>query len=144
VDEHRRYRSYPGCLLHDPPRSRSCVLDPGPLNLGPYRSNSGTTRSWRGREAGVASRHLVMARRQVQRVEFQPSEPDAVLEAMDAITRVADGWINFLPGVDADDAPPRPTGLTAVLAPRTPGALMGTWAPQSETRKGPQGATVGL
>jgi hypothetical protein len=82
--------------------------------------------------------------RQVQRVEFQPAEPGAVLEAMAEITRSADGWINLLPGVDADEAPPRPTGLSAILAPRTPGALMGTWAPQTQARKGIHGATVGL
>jgi hypothetical protein len=82
--------------------------------------------------------------RPVQRVEFQPAEPGEVLVAMDAITKAGDGWINLLPGVDSDEAPPRPTGLSAVLAPRVPGAVMGTWAPQSPSRRGMQGATVGL
>ena len=82
--------------------------------------------------------------RPVQRVEFQPAEPGEVLVAMDSITKAGDGWINLLPGVDSDEAPPRPTGLSAVLAPRIPGAVMGTWAPQSPTRRGMQGATVGL
>lgn len=82
--------------------------------------------------------------RPVNRVEFRPTEPASVLEAMATIADAGDGWINLLPGVDSDEAPPRPTGLTAVLAPRTPGALMGTWAPQTMTRRGLLGATIGL
>jgi hypothetical protein len=82
--------------------------------------------------------------RPVQRVEFKPEEPGDVLQAMAEISHARDGWINLLPGVDDDEAPPRPTGLSAVLAPRTPGALMGTWAPQTEARRGIQGATIGL
>ena len=69
--------------------------------------------------------------RSVQKVQFKPGEAEQVLDAMSTITRAADGWINLLPGIDSDEAPPRPTGLTAVLAPRTPGAVMGTWAPRS-------------
>jgi hypothetical protein len=63
---------------------------------------------------------------------------------MASITEASDGWINLLPGIDSDEAPPRPTGLTAILAPRIPGAVMATWAPQKQTRRGLQGATVGL
>jgi hypothetical protein len=83
-------------------------------------------------------------KRPVRRVEFQPTEPGEVLEAMATLTHAGDGWINFLPGIDADDAPPTTTGLSALLAPRTAGALMGTWAPQTQTRRGLQGPTVGL
>jgi hypothetical protein len=82
--------------------------------------------------------------RPVNKMEFRPEEPADVLAAMATIADAKDGWINLLPGVDPDDAPPRPTGLSAVLAPRTPGAVMATWAPQTVTRKGPQGATIGL
>jgi hypothetical protein len=82
--------------------------------------------------------------RTVQKLQFRPGEDDDVLGAMTTIAQAGDGWINLLPGVDADQAPPRPTGLTALLAPRTPGAVMGTWAPQKQTRHGMQGATVGL
>jgi hypothetical protein len=63
---------------------------------------------------------------------------------METITSAGDGWINLIPGIDADEAPPRPTGLTAVLAPRIPGAVMGTWTPQKLTRRAMIGATVGL
>jgi len=82
--------------------------------------------------------------RPVERLQFRPGELDGVLAAMDTITSAGDGWINLLPGIDADEAPPRPTGLTAILAPRTPGAVMGTWTPQKMTRRGMQGSTVGL
>jgi hypothetical protein len=84
-----------------------------------------------------------MARR-VDRFEFSPGEADRVLDAMAEITRAGNGWINLLPGVDPDDAPPAPTGLTAILAPRTPGVVMGTWKPGVPGRRGPQGAQVGL
>jgi hypothetical protein len=63
---------------------------------------------------------------------------------MAMIQEARDGWINFLPGVDEDAAPPPPSGLGAILAPRTPGAVMATWAPETQTRRGVQGATVGL
>ena len=82
--------------------------------------------------------------RPVNKIEFRPTEPADVLAAMATIADARDGWINLLPGVDPDDVPPRPTGLSAVLAPRTPGAVMATWAPQTMTRRGLQGATVGL
>jgi len=82
--------------------------------------------------------------RQVDRFEFQPGEADRVLDAMAEITAAEDGWINLLPGVDPDEAPPPPSGLTAILAPRTPGAVMGTWKPAVPSRRGPQGAQIGL
>jgi hypothetical protein len=82
--------------------------------------------------------------RPVQKLQFKPGEAEQVLDAMTTITRAADGWVNLLPGIDSDEAPPRPTGLTAILAPRTPGAVMGTWIPQKQGRRGLQGATVGL
>jgi hypothetical protein len=82
--------------------------------------------------------------RSVQKLQFMPGETEQVVAAMATISGAADGWINLLPGIDSDEAPPRPTGLTAVLAPRTPGAVMGTWVPQKQTRRGLQGATVGL
>jgi len=82
--------------------------------------------------------------RTVHKVQFRPGESGEVLAAMATIGQAGDGWINLLPGIDSDEAPPRPTGLTAVLAPRTPGAVMGTWTPEKQTRRGMQGATVGL
>lgn len=82
--------------------------------------------------------------RPVQKLQFRPGEADQVLSAMATITQAADGWINLLPGIDSEEAPPRPTGLTAILAPRTPGAVMGTWVPQKQSRRGLQGATIGL
>jgi hypothetical protein len=83
-------------------------------------------------------------RRPVERVEFNPGEAGEVLEAMTTIERAGDGWVNLLPGIDPDDAPPPPRGLTAILAPKTPGAVMATWAPQARARRSAQGATVGL
>jgi hypothetical protein len=82
--------------------------------------------------------------REVRQIEFQPTDADTVLDAMATITDAADGWINLLPGINEDDAPPKPTGLSAILAPRTPGTVMGTWAPQTQGRHGPQGANIGL
>ncbi len=82
--------------------------------------------------------------RSVHKVQFRPEESGEVLAAMATIREAGDGWINLLPGVDADEAPPRPTGLSAVLAPRIPGAVMGTWTPAKQTRRAILGATVGL
>lgn len=82
--------------------------------------------------------------RTVEKLQFRPGEADGILAAMATITQAGDGWINLLPGIDSDEAPPRPTGLTAILAPRTPGAVMGTWTPQKQTRHSMKGATVGL
>ncbi|MFZ0664511.1 MAG: hypothetical protein WAM97_02065 [Acidimicrobiales bacterium] len=84
------------------------------------------------------------ARRQVQQIEFRPGEGADVIDAMDTITDAGDGWINLLPGVDPDDAPPPPTGLMAILSPRFAGVTMGTWAPKSQSRSGIEGAKIGL
>jgi hypothetical protein len=83
-------------------------------------------------------------RRQVERFEFNPTDAGAVLDAMATISQAADGWINLLPGIDEDAAPPTSTGITALLAPRVPGSLMGTWAPETDTRRGREGAKIGL
>ena len=77
--------------------------------------------------------------RPVPEVEFRPGEAGEVLDAMASITRAAGRMDQSASGVDSDDAPPRPTGLTAILAPRTPGALMGTWVPPSADPPGPAG-----
>jgi hypothetical protein len=82
--------------------------------------------------------------REVVRIEFQPGQVERVLEAMADITVAGDGWINLLPGIDEEDAPPQPTGLSALLAPRLGGAVMGTWTPQVQGKRGTEGASVGL
>jgi len=82
--------------------------------------------------------------RALQKLEFKPGEADAVLEAMETISGAADGWINLLPGVDSDNAPTQPTGLAALLSSRVPGAVMATWTPETRTRRGLQGASIGL
>jgi len=83
-------------------------------------------------------------RRQVQQFEFLPGQGADVLDAMATITDAGDGWINLLPGLDPDDAPPPPAGLMAILSPRFAGITMGTWAPKSQTRNGIQGSKIGL
>ena len=77
-------------------------------------------------------------------MEFRPGQAEGVLQAMADITQAGDGWINLLPGIDEEDAPPRPTGLSAILAPRLGGAVMGTWTPQVQGRRGTEGASIGL
>jgi hypothetical protein len=85
-----------------------------------------------------------MPRRTAERLQFKPAELTGVLDAMSTIARAGNGWINLLPGIDEESAPPAHTGLTALLAPRTPGVVMATWAPPTRTRHGMQGATVGI
>lgn len=92
----------------------------------------------------IQSERILPMRRQVERFEFSPTTAGGVLEAMTTISEAADGWINLLPGIDEDQEVSAPTGITALLAPRVPGALMGTWAPEVVTRRGRQGAKIGL
>jgi hypothetical protein len=83
-------------------------------------------------------------RRTAERLEFKPTVLGGVLDAMSKITKAGDGWINLLPGIDEDDAPPPSTGIAALFSPRTAGVVMATWAPPARTRNGMQGATVGI
>jgi hypothetical protein len=85
-----------------------------------------------------------MPRRTPERLEFKPTVLGGVLDAMSKITRAADGWINLLPGIDEEDAPPPATGITALFSPRTAGVVMSTWAPPARTRRGMQGSSVGI
>jgi hypothetical protein len=85
-----------------------------------------------------------MPRRPVQRIEFSPTGAGEVLLGMATIRNAADGWMNILPGIDPDDTPAQPTGLGAILAPKTAGVVMTTWAPPSSNRRGPEGATIGI
>jgi hypothetical protein len=85
-----------------------------------------------------------MAKRPRERLEFKPTDPGEILSAMATISSAGEGWINLLPGIDSDDAPPPPTGIAAILAPRTPGAVMSTWAPPGSSHHQPHGATVGI
>jgi len=85
-----------------------------------------------------------MPRREVQRIEFRPTDAQAVLDAMAVIAGASDGWMNILPGVEPEDEPDQPTGLSALLAPRTAGVVMSTWAPPATTRRGHEGATIGI
>jgi hypothetical protein len=86
-----------------------------------------------------------MPRRAVERIEFRPGDGTSVLDAMATISEASDGWINLLPGIDPDDEPPPPTGLSAILSPRTAGVVMATWAPPATNRNGYLGgASVGI
>jgi hypothetical protein len=79
----------------------------------------------------------------VERIEFKPGDAASVLDAMATISEASDGWMNLLPGIDPDDAPPAPTGLSAILGPKAPGVVMATWAPPATARYS-QGASVGI
>ncbi len=49
-----------------------------------------------------------MSRYSTDRFEFRPEDGDTVVAAMEELGSHHGGWINFRPGVRAEDVPPAP------------------------------------
>ncbi len=82
--------------------------------------------------------------RTVEKVEFAPEEPGALLRHMTALAEAHDGWVNLLPGI-ADDRIPEPRAhgpLASLFGSNRSGVTMATWMPPSHRRPG--ACTVGL
>ncbi len=85
-----------------------------------------------------------MARR-VEKLEFTPEDPSAVLGHMAALTEAHDGWINLLPGLpDLEVAAPTAQGpLASLFSSQRVGVTMATWMPPGAGRRG-SAASLGI
>ena len=75
-----------------------------------------------------------MSRRRTELFEFTASDCSAVVDYMDRLAVVHDGWINLHPEVRPEDEPPRPSGLSLLLAGVTHDVPVATWVPGAPTR----------
>jgi hypothetical protein len=88
----------------------------------------------------------VTARRDVDSFEFTPPDIDRVSGYLHHLTEAGQGWINLLPGVDADEEERQtmPPGLFSLFSNRQPPVTMATLVPPRPARRGIEGVTVGL
>jgi hypothetical protein len=82
-------------------------------------------------------------------IELTPSDTSAVEAQMDRLTRAGAGWINLLPGVQADDPsagdePGRPSPFAGLFGPAQSAVTMVTWVPATTGRRGTEMANVGI
>jgi hypothetical protein len=88
----------------------------------------------------------VTSRRDVDTFEFRPPAFDRVTGYLHHLTEAGQGWINLLPGVDADDDEQQttPPGLFSLFSNRQPPVTMCTLMPARPTKRATEGVTVGL
>jgi hypothetical protein len=88
----------------------------------------------------------VTARRDVDSFEFTPPAFDRVTGYLHHLTEAGQGWINLLPGVDADEDEEQtvPPGLFSLFSARQAPVTMATLMPARPNRRGIEGVTVGL
>jgi hypothetical protein len=88
----------------------------------------------------------VTRRRDVDRFEFTPPEFDRVTGYLRHMTEAGQGWINLLPGVDADEDEEQTVspGLFSLFSARQPPVTMCTLVPARPSRRDTDGVTVGL
>lgn len=87
-------------------------------------------------------------RRDLDEFEFTPPAFERVTGYLHHLTEAGQGWINLLPGLDAEadearDAAPGP-GLFALFTNRQPPVTMCTLMPAKPARRAAEGVTVGL
>jgi hypothetical protein len=89
---------------------------------------------------------VVSAHRDVDRFEFTPPAFERVTGYLRHLTEAGQGWINLLPGVDADEDEQQtvPPGLFSLFSGRQPPVTMGTLVPPRPSRRATEGVTVGL
>jgi hypothetical protein len=90
----------------------------------------------------------VSNRRDVQTFEFTPPDLDRVTGFLEHLSEAGQGWINLLPGVEAEEGlserPSAPSGLFGLFGNRQPPVTMGTLMPARPARRAIEGVTVGL
>ena len=69
--------------------------------------------------------------------EFRPSDTDAVVAAMVALTTAQHGWITLQPGVHPDDEPPPRTLMNALFSGGGPPVPVCTWVAPEPKQKPP-------
>lgn len=84
-------------------------------------------------------------RRRSETIEFTPPELEPVARYLRLLCDAGEGWINLLPGVDADAGPDLvPSGLFGLFGNRQEPVSMGTLVPPRKDRQAAEGVTVGL
>jgi hypothetical protein len=89
---------------------------------------------------------VVTAHRDVDTFEFTPPAYERVTGYLRHLTEAGQGWINLLPGVDADEDEQQtvPPGLFSLFSSRQPPVTMCTLVPPRPNRRATEGVTVGL
>lgn len=82
------------------------------------------------------------SRRPVDRFEFWPADPAAVLERLQRLSEAGDGWVNLVPKIEEGDEPEEGIGLFAIFGSRRPGGVECTWMPAN--RRAPEHVTLGI
>ncbi len=85
----------------------------------------------------------------MEEFEFVPADTSRVEAQMTRLAAARSGWINLLPGVDADDPdagdePARPSPVSALFGPAQSPVTMVTWIPPSNGRRGGDVVKVGI
>jgi hypothetical protein len=88
----------------------------------------------------------VTSRRDVDRFEFTPPEFARVTGYLRHLTEAGEGWINLLPGVDAEENEQQtaPPGLFSLFSSRQPPVTECTLVPPRPSRRDTEGVTVGV
>jgi hypothetical protein len=70
-------------------------------------------------------------------VEFRPSDPAVVVDAMTALAAAEHGWITLQPGVRPEDAPPPKSVLGSLFSGNGPPVPVCTWVAPEAGQKPP-------
>jgi hypothetical protein len=82
--------------------------------------------------------------RQIERVEFGDGGQAPIVASMTRIAAAADGWINLVPVIEADDEPPLPLRFFTLFSGNGVGVTMCTWVPGTRDRRGPVLPSLGI
>lgn len=55
-------------------------------------------------------------RKTVQVIEFRLDQPEAVVEEMDRLAQMHEGWVNLRPAIPPEDEPPRSSPITMLFS----------------------------
>jgi hypothetical protein len=96
--------------------------------------------------SGASLWYVPSSRRDVDTFEFTPPSFARVTGYLHHLTEAGKGWINLLPGVDADEHERQTLspGIFALFSNRQPPVTMATLMPASPTKRATQGVTIGL
>lgn len=84
--------------------------------------------------------------REVIEIEFDPSDPERVLEQMTRLAGARSGWINLAPGVvgEEEDEPLRVSAFSTLVGWSQPPVTMATWFPPKGGRRPTETETLGI
>lgn len=84
------------------------------------------------------------ARRRVDRFEFSPADLSRLLAAAAWLSAHRDGWINLLPGVEAESETVEAPGLFSIFGSTAQRVSMCTWMPPGRGRRALDEVTLGI